>query len=65
MHTKVEEQPGTKLLLDGSYFYPTSGVEREKGQLQNKCLLQHHSLVLFTADYVELGSTLQNQQTVV
>lgn len=53
LHTKVEEQPRTKLFLDGSYFNPTSSVERESGQLQNKRLLQHHSLVLFTADYVE------------
>ena len=65
LHTKVEEQPGKKLLLDGFAFNPASNVKRESGQLQNKCLLQHHSLVLFTADYVELGSALQNQPTMV
>lgn len=52
LHTKVEEQPGTQLLLNEPYSNPASNVESESGQLQKEWLLQHHSSVLYTAEYV-------------
>lgn len=66
LHTKVEEQPRTKLLLDGSYFNPTSSVEKGEWAVTEQTSTPASQFGFVHCRLCrELGYALQNKQTMV